>query len=193
MVPKPERGSFHAIDQREWREWLSKNHASSSGVWLTIRRKNTQRDGLFLSDAIDEALCFGWIDSKLSPQDKVSYRLLFTPRKSRSIWSARNKQRVEELTREGKMTTAGLAKVLAAKQDGSWDMLNDVDELKIPEDLRLALTGDDAAQKNFESLSASAKKQVLWWILNAKRQETRMKRIQIALERLQKSGRNPLG
>ena len=91
------------------------------------------------------------------------------------------------------MTAAGLAKVLAAKQDGSWDMLNDVDELKIPEDLRLALTGDDAAQKNFESLSASAKKQVLWWILNARRQETRMKRIQIALERLQKSGRNPLG
>ena len=91
------------------------------------------------------------------------------------------------------MTTAGLAKVLAAKQDGSWDMLNDVDELKIPEDLRLAFTGDDAAQKNFESLSASAKKQVLWWIIGAKKQETRMKRIQITLERLQKSGRNPLG
>ncbi|RQW93223.1 MAG: hypothetical protein EHM79_00040, partial [Geobacter sp.] len=161
MALKPEDGSFRAIDREEWRQWLSKNHASSAGVWLTIRRKNTQSDGLFLSDAIDEALCFGWIDSKVVPQDQASYKLLFTPRKSRSIWSARNRQRVEELTREGKMTAAGLAKVLEAKRDGSWDMLNDVEELKIPEDLRLALMGDDVARKNFESLSASAKKQVL--------------------------------
>jgi uncharacterized protein YdeI (YjbR/CyaY-like superfamily) len=193
MTPKPEHGSFHPADRKEWHEWLSKNHASSEGVLLTIHKKNSQNEGLLLPDAIDEALCFGWIDSKLSPQDQASYRLLFTPRKPGSIWSARNKQCVEELIREGKMTAAEIAKVVAAKKDGSWDILNDVEELRIPEDFRLSLAGNVEAQKNFVVLSDSAKKQVLWWIQSAKRSETRMKRIQLVVEELQKGAKNPFG
>ena len=191
--PKPEKyGSFHPGDLEAWHEWLNKNHASSQGVWLTVRKKNSSQKGILLPDAVEEGLCFGWIDSKLKPQNQDFYRLLFTPRKPGSIWSETNKKRVEQLAQEGKMTAAGLAKVAAAKKDGSWDKMTAVDQLEIPQDFHVALAINVAAQKNFELLNASLKKQVLWWLESAKTDETRAKRIKLAVEKLQNGKRNPL-
>ncbi len=180
-------------DHAAWREWLAKNNVSSKGVWVVIPRKNSDEPGVSLDEAVDEAVAFGWIDSKQHPIDEKQYRLLFTPRKPGSIWSKSNKQRVERLQQQGRMTPAGLAKVEAAKRDGSWNRLNEVEALKVQEDLRLVLAADRTAQDNFDSWNDSSKKQALWWIESAKRPETRRTRIrQIVTWARQNDKSNPL-
>jgi len=173
--------TFSAPDRKAWRKWLSKNHDSSTGVWLVVRKKNVGESGISLEDGMEEALCFGWIDSKLNVVDEKRFKLLFTPRKRGSIWSKTNKQRVEKLINQGLMTDAGLVKIEAAKRDGSWNRLDAVEELRVPEDLENALSANGNARKNFESFSDSAKKQLLWWIESAKTQETRSKRVSQAV------------
>jgi uncharacterized protein YdeI (YjbR/CyaY-like superfamily) len=173
--------SFHPVDRKAWRAWLTRNHGSAEGVWLVVLKKNSGKAGVHLEEAVEEAVCFGWIDSKLNVADVNSFRLLFTPRKPGSIWSKSNKQRVEKLIQQGLMTEAGLEKVEAAKQDGSWNRIDTIDELRLPEDLRRTLAADSAAQKNFDAFSDSAKKMILWWIESAKKNETRQKRIQQAV------------
>jgi uncharacterized protein YdeI (YjbR/CyaY-like superfamily) len=172
---------FDAPSREAWREWLSKNHASSQGVWLMVPKKKSEKKGISLEDVVEEALCFGWIDSKLNVVDEKRFKLLLTPRKRRSIWSKTNKQRVEKLIKQGLMTEAGLVKIETAKRDGSWNRLDAVEELRVPEDLGNALAANGNARKNFESFSDSAKKQLLWWIESAKTQETRSKRIRQAV------------
>ena len=172
---------FDAPSREAWREWLSKNHASSQGVWLMVPKKKSEKKGISLEDVVEEALCFGWIDSKLNVVDEKRFKLLLTPRKRRSIWSKTNKQRVEKLIKQGLMTEAGLVKIEAAKREGSWNRLDAVEELRVPEDLGNALAANGNARKNFESFSDSAKKQLLWWIESAKTQETRSKRIRQAV------------
>jgi uncharacterized protein YdeI (YjbR/CyaY-like superfamily) len=174
-------GTFHPAGSQAWREWLEKNHATSPGIWLVLDKKSSGRAGLSYDDAVEEALCFGWIDSKVNPVDDDHFRQVYTPRKPGSIWSMSNKRRVEKLIAGGRMTAAGLAKVEAARKDGSWSFLDDVEALELPADLRQTLEANPVAQQRFEAFGSSYKKQVLYWIKSSKRPETRKKRIEQAV------------
>lgn len=169
---------YYARNRQEWRRWLEKNHASSQGIWLIYYKKGTDEPCVTYEEAVEEALSFGWIDSKVNALDEKRYMQIFTPRKSGSIWSRSNKERVERLIKSGKMTTAGLKKVDAAKRDGSWNVLDDVEDLKIPEDLKKALEANETALEHFTAFRDSPKKQILWWIASAKRPDTRRRRIE---------------
>jgi uncharacterized protein YdeI (YjbR/CyaY-like superfamily) len=177
-------------NRSEWRSWLNKNQASA-GVWLVIQRKGSSESGVTLDEAVEEALCFGWIDSRQNPKGESSYRLLFSPRRVGSIWSKSNKDRVEKLTSLGLMAPAGLRKVEAAKRDGSWNMLDDVEALKLPADLAQALETQPAAKEGFERFTSSVKKQVLWWIKSAKTQRTRTARITRTIEAAKAKEKSP--
>jgi uncharacterized protein YdeI (YjbR/CyaY-like superfamily) len=168
---------FDPSNRQEWRQWLKENYPTARRIWLIIRKKNSNKKGVTLEEAIEEAIAFGWIDSKMNTLDQENFRLLFSPRKKGSIWSKSNKLRVEKLTRTGLMTPAGLAKAEEAKGDGSWNRLDVIEELRLPEDFKEALSQEPLAQKNFEAFSDSSKKQILWWIESAKLKETRLKRI----------------
>ena len=177
--------------RQEWREWLAQNHRTSPGVWLIYYKIKSGKSGIQYDEALKEALCFGWIDSKSKKLDEERYRQIFTPRKPRSTWSKRNKQYIEELIAEGLIAEAGLEKIEAAKRDSSWSTLDAIEALIVPADLREALDADEAANKYFESLSNTRKKYILYWIGGAKRPETRLKRIeQVVSAAAQK--KNPL-
>ena len=126
---------------------------------------------------MQEALSFGWIDSKVNALDEERYMQVFTPRKPGSNWSKSNKKRVEQLIERGLMEPAGLKKVEAAKKDGSWTFLDDIEDMVVPEDLKKALNKNKVARENFETFNDSNKKQLLYWIATAKRNKTRIKRI----------------
>jgi uncharacterized protein YdeI (YjbR/CyaY-like superfamily) len=178
-------------NRKQWREWLKQNYNSSKGIWLVVSKKNRGTMGVSLEDAVEEAVAFGWIDSKLHVADEETFTLLFTPRKSRSIWSESNKRRVEKLIQQGLMMPAGMERVEAAKRDGSWNKLDAINELRLPPDLEETFAADFVARKNFDSFTDSAKKQILWWIESAKKPETRQKRIQKATA-LAHQNKNPL-
>ena len=161
-----------------WRRWLSANHASSAGITLVIAKKGSGIAGISYEEAVEEALSFGWIDSRTNSLDETRFRLQMTPRKPGSVWSNPNKRRVEKLIEDGRMAPAGLAKIEAAKRDGSWTRLEAIDRLEIPPDLRRALSANPKAGRNFEAFNDSSKKVILYWITNAKRAETRKKRIE---------------
>lgn len=169
---------YHPKTRAGWRRWLTAHHANSPGVWLILVKKGADRPGITYPEAIEEALCFGWIDSKLNPLDAQRYQLYFTPRKAGGVWSQLNKQRIRKLVKAGQMTPAGLAKIDAAKKDGSWNTLTVIDRLDIPADLRQQLGTNAAAQGNFDAFSPSSKKIILFWIASAKREATRQKRIE---------------
>ncbi|BAY66198.1 hypothetical protein NIES22_63110 [Calothrix brevissima NIES-22] len=170
--------SVYAKDRQEWREWLQRNHHSSIGVWLIYYKVKSGKPSIKYSEAVKEALCFGWIDSKVKTIDTERYMQIFTPRKPKSVWSKLNKQYIEELITQNLMTEAGLKKIETAKENGSWSSLDAIEALTIPADLQLALTANETANKYFEALSKSSKKNILSWIESAKRPETRLKRIQ---------------
>jgi len=174
---EPEYESFHPSYRHEWRSWLEQNHATSPGIWLVYSKKESGQPRVSYDDAVEEALCFGWVDSRPNVIDSERFKQLFTPRKAKSPWSRLNKQRVEKLIKQGCMTPAGLAKVEAAKQDGSWSALDAVEDLTIPPDLQQALDANDLARTHFTAFPPSSKKNILWWIESAKRSETRAKRI----------------
>lgn len=176
--------------RKEWRRWLEKNGERSRGVWLIIHKKGSGERGLAYEEAVEEAVAFGWIDSKLHRLDDARFEQWFTPRKPGGSWSNSNKERVERLTRAGLMAPAGLAKVAEAKRDGSWTALDEVEELREPEDLRKALGSTGKARKTFESYSPSLKRQVFHWITSAKRPATREKRI-AEIARLASLGEKP--
>lgn len=160
-----------------WRRWLRANHAKTPGVWLLFYRKSTAHASVRYDEAVEEALCFGWIDSIVRSVDDQSYVQLFTPRKPGSGWSRSNKERVERLIAAGLMTAAGLEKIQLARQSGAWTSLDSVEALQVPDDLRRALARDRRARENFEKLSPSRKKQLLYRLNSAKRPETRSRRI----------------
>ncbi|MBD2202705.1 YdeI/OmpD-associated family protein [Calothrix sp. FACHB-1219] len=170
--------TVYAKDRQEWREWLQRNHHSSIGVWLIYYKVKSGKPSVKYSEAVKEALCFGWIDSKVKTIDTERYMQIFTPRKPKSVWSKLNKQYIEELITQNLMTEAGLKKIEAAKENGSWSSLDAIEALTIPADLKLALTANETASQYFEALSKSSKKNILSWIESAKRPETRLKRIQ---------------
>ncbi len=170
--------TFYATNCQEWREWLKENYQASTGVWLVYYKVKTGKPSIRYTEAVKEALCFGWIDSKVKSLDEERYQQIFTPRKPKSVWSKLNKQYVTELIEKGLMTEAGLQKIEIAKQDGSWNRLDAVEALIVPQDLKQALEANKTANSYFERFSNSAKKNILFWIESAKRSQTRAKRIE---------------
>jgi uncharacterized protein YdeI (YjbR/CyaY-like superfamily) len=168
---------IYACDRMEWRAWLESNHASSTGIWLVIFKKGSGSTGVSYEEAVEEALCFGWIDSRTLSLDENRFLQHLSPRKPKSAWAQSNKARVERLIAAGKMAPAGLAKIEAAKKDGSWTALDDIDNLVIPPDLMEALAADLLAQQHFNAFSSSAKKMILGWVTRTRDPETRRKRI----------------
>ena len=169
---------FSARSRAEWRQWLEANYAASPGVWLVYYKKHTDKPSVAYADAVEEALCFGWVDSRPNVLDDERYKQLFSPRKAKSPWSKLNKQRVEKLIQQGLMTSAGLEKIEAAKLDGSWSAYDAIEELTIPSDLEQALAANSIANQYFQAFSNSSKKNILWWIGCAKQPATRAKRIE---------------
>jgi uncharacterized protein YdeI (YjbR/CyaY-like superfamily) len=179
--------SFEPDSPAEWRAWLETNGATETGVWLVIRKKAAANSNLSVDEAIDEALCFGWIDSKPARLDELRSALYFSPRKPKSGWSAVNKRKIERLMAEGKMAAPGLKKIDLAKAAGSWTKLDAVDALEIPPDLSAALRETPDAEHNFEAFPRSVKRGILDWITQAKKPETRAKRVH---ETAELAGRN---
>jgi len=162
-------------NQSSWRKWLSKHYDSSAGIWLVIAKKHTE--GLHYDEAVEEALCYGWIDSTVNRLDDDHYKQWYSPRKPGGNWAESNKKRVARLIQENKMTDAGLQLIRQAQLDGSWDRLNQVENLEVPADLQAALAKNKKARENFERFAPSHKKQYIFWITQAKREETRRRRI----------------
>ncbi|MFQ3612217.1 MAG: YdeI/OmpD-associated family protein [Cyanobacteriota bacterium] len=172
------KNAIHPLSRSEWRGWLEENHTRAQGIWLITFKKTTGQPRIDYGDAVEEALCFGWIDSKPSKLDETRSMLWFAPRKAGSGWSKPNKERVEKLLAEGLMAPAGLAKVEAAQQDGAWTALDAVEALQMPPDLEDALAIYPFATDYFQAFPRSVKRGILEWINNAKRPETRAKRIE---------------
>lgn len=177
MQEKEEIETFYPSTQTDWREWLQENHLSKQSVWLIYYKKKSKIPSISWSEAVDEALCFGWIDSTARPIDDEKYMQFFTKRKPNSVWSKINKDKVEKLIATGKMRQAGFESIEKAKQNGSWTILDSVEELSIPEDLEAAFQANEGSKDFFMSLSKSAKKMILYWLVSAKQQSTRQKRI----------------
>ncbi len=165
-------------DRSTWRRWLEAHHARPAGVWLVSFKKATGKPRVEYEDAVEEALCFGWIDSVVRTLDDERAMQLFSPRKPRSPWSTSNKLRVERLRATGLLRTPGLAKIEQAKRDGSWDVYAVVESLEEPPDLRAAFAaGPRTAKANWDAFSPSSRRAILWWVHSAKRPETRAQRI----------------
>lgn len=167
---------------QEWRDWLAANHQREESIWVVFYKVSSEVPSLTWSEAVDEALCFGWIDSTKKPIDEERYKQYFSKRKPKSNWSKINKDKIEQLTAEGRMSEAGLQSVAVAKQNGSWTILDEIEALVVPQDLEAALNTKPAAKQYFEGLSKSVKKMHLYWVMSAKRQETRQKRISEIVE-----------
>ncbi|NQX81409.1 MAG: YdeI/OmpD-associated family protein [Flavobacteriaceae bacterium] len=164
-------------DKQDWREWLELNHQKKESVWLIFYKKNSPNYNLSWSEAVDEALCFGWIDSTKKTLDKQRYIQYFSKRKPKSNWSKVNKDKVKTLIDQGLMEEQGYKSIEIAKENGSWTILDGVEALIIPEDLNAEFTNHKGSMEYYESLSNSVKKILLYWVVSAKRPETRQKRI----------------
>lgn len=167
-----------AANRKVWRNWLAKNHEKETSVWLIMYHKKTSIPSIYYEEAVEEALCFGWVDSKGNTRDDQSSYLYFAKRKPKSNWSKPNKERVEKLTAQGLMMPAGQKMVDLAKQTGTWTALDQVEALTIPPDMQKLLNKNKTALKNFLAFPPSTRRGILEWILNAKRPETRQKRIE---------------
>ena len=169
----------NSVDPRtraRWRAWLAKNHERGEGVWLVLGKKSAKTRRLSYDEAVEEALCFGWIDSRERRLDDERTMLWMSPRSARSNWSKSNKDRVERMVAAGRMAAAGLALVEAAKKSGTWSALDKVDALLMPKDLATALRAAKGYE-NFNAFPPGSRRNVLAWIESAKKPETRAKRI----------------
>ncbi len=169
--------TFHAKSITDWRNWLQRNHASEKSLWLIIYKKSSDSQSVTYNDAVDEALCFGWIDSKPNKRDDESYFQFFSKRNPKSNWSKVNKDKIIRLLEEGRVAPSGMEMVKLAKLTGTWTALDEVENLKIPKDLKNQFDKYPASESNFDSFPKSVKRGILEWILNAKRPETRYNRI----------------
>jgi uncharacterized protein YdeI (YjbR/CyaY-like superfamily) len=170
--------TFYAKTRETWRNWLFENHNKEKSVWLIIYKKESETPSVYYPEAVDEALCFGWIDSKPNKRDEESIYQFFSKRKPKSNWSKVNKDKVERLIAEKLMTEAGYEMIKIAKETGTWDALNEVDQLIVPDDMKLFFDKNKVAFEFWEKFPKSAKRGILEWILNAKQAETRQKRIE---------------
>lgn len=176
-MPISEIETFYPKTRQQWRKWLQKNHNRKAAVWVIFYKQKAGKPTLTWSDAVEEALCFGWIDSIKKTLDEERSIQFFSKRKPKSTWSKINKVKVQKLTDAGLMTQAGLDCIAVAKQNGSWEILDSVEELMVPEDLETELKKRPHAMAFFLSLSKSVRKAMLQWLVLAKRAETREKRL----------------
>jgi uncharacterized protein YdeI (YjbR/CyaY-like superfamily) len=161
----------------EWRTWLHENHHSSKGIYLLFYKVSSDYESMRWEEAVQVAICYGWIDSTVKKIDEHQRKQLFTPRKDKSVWSKLNKTYIEKLIQENIMHESGLRKIEIAKQNGSWNSLDDVENHIIPEDLQLAFNDNPKAWSNYQAFSPSYRKSYLYWLNQAKREETRQNRI----------------
>ena len=173
--------------KQDWRKWLELNHKNKNAVWLIFYKKKSSNFNLSWSDSVDEALCFGWIDSTKKSIDSERYQQYFCKRKAKSNWSKINKDKVKSLISQDLMKEEGYKSIEIAKENGSWSILDEVEALIIPEDLKIAFTNHKGSIEYFGSLSKSIKKSLLHWIVSAKRKETRQKRILEIVENASKN------
>jgi uncharacterized protein YdeI (YjbR/CyaY-like superfamily) len=167
----------YAADRAAWRAWLETHAETAAAVWLVFYKKGSGQPSITWDEAVEEALCFGWIDSKAKPIDDLRYRQYFSPRKPTSVWSKINKARLERLVADGFMREPGLRAIERAKANGSWSVLDDVEALVIPDDLAHTFAESPGAREAFERLSRTNRRNILQWIATAKRPQTRAKRI----------------
>ena len=179
----------------DWRAWLADNHARPEGVWLITYRPATGKTPFSYEQAVEEALCFGWIDGQARRLDDERTMLWFAPRRPGSGWARTNKARIERLIADGRMTPAGLAKIEAAQADGSWTLLDSVERLEVPDDLAAEFDKYPDARAHFDAFPPSARRMALTWIATAKRPETRAKRVaetaRLAQENVRVNQRRP--
>ncbi len=174
-------------NRREWREWLSQHHDKSDGIWLVFYRKHTGQPSLEYGEAVEEALCFGWIDSIIKRIDDDRYARKVTPRKPDSLWSELNKKRIAKLEKQGLMMEAGMVKVKEAKASGQWNRPDRPQiSFDIPEELESELAKNKKAREFFHQLAPSYQKQYIGWIAVAKRQETKERRLKESIALLAK-------
>ena len=177
-MPRPDtHPQTQPASRAAWRQWLAAHHASNSGVWLVYFKKASGKPSVAYAEAVEEALCFGWIDSHPRKLDAERSQLLFTPRNPKSGWSKANKERLLRLEAAGQLLPAGLAAIARAKENGAWESLDDAEAGLVPDDLVAALAANAAAQASFTAFAPSARKMLLTWVLGAKRPETRARRV----------------
>ncbi len=177
-MPTAPVNSIHPETRADWRAWLAENHGRTTGVWLITFKKGSGRALITYDDAVEEALCFGWVDSKSNKLDAERSMLWMAPRKPGTGWSKLNKERIARLEAAGLLAPAGAAKVETARQDGSWNALDEVEALVVPPDLTAALAENAQAAGYFDAFPRSVKRAILEWIASARKPETRAKRIE---------------
>ena len=187
MEIKPGTKTFKAKNRKAWRAWLNKNHAKEKSIWLIIYHKSSKTPSVYMDEAVEEALCFGWIDSIKKKRDDESAYQFFSRRKPKSNWSKINRARAVTMIKEGQMTPAGQAMVDLAKKTGTWTALKGVQDGVIPSDLQKMFEKNATAYANFQAFPPSSKRIILEWILNAKKPETRLKRIKETVELAKKN------
>jgi uncharacterized protein YdeI (YjbR/CyaY-like superfamily) len=175
-------------DRFEWRRWLQKNHDKATEIWIMTFKKHTGKQCLSYSDALDEALSYGWIDSRLRRIDDEKHMWRFAPRRLDSIWSLSNRTRAEKLIRECRMTQHGLRKIEAARRNGQWAMaISPSKPPRMPRELKEALVKNLKAWENFQGFAKSYRTTYIYWVLTAKRKETRTRRIREVVRRAEKN------
>ena len=174
--------TFFAKTRKHWRKWLEKNHVKEKCVYLIFHTKDSKIKGVPYAEAVEEALCFGWIDSTVYKRDHQSRYQFFAKRNPRGNWSASNKERVKRLLKQGMITPAGQAMIDIAKNNGSWTALNEAEKMIVPDDLQKLLQKNKKASENFQAFSPSSKKIILTWIYTAKLPATRINRIKKVVE-----------
>ena len=172
-----EKEHLYFKNAQQWREWLHDNHHSSTGVYLIFYKVSSEAESMRWEEAVQVAICYGWIDSTVKKLDDERRRQMFTPRKDKSVWSKLNKTYIEKLISDDLMHESGLKKIEIAKQNGMWESLDAVENLEMPKDLVSAFTKNKKALDNYNSFSPSYRKSYLYWLNQAKREETRMARI----------------
>ncbi len=176
-MTQPPPNSIHPATLADWRAWLAAHHTRPDGVWLITYRRATGQATFTYEQAVEEALCYGWIDGHTKTLDEARGMQWYAPRRAGSVWARSNKERVARLIADGRMTPAGLAKIEAAKADGTWALWDSVDTLAVPDDLAAAFATYPAARANFDAFPRSARHAILGWIATAKRPDTRARRI----------------
>lgn len=172
-----EKELLYFKNAQEWREWLHNNHQKSTGVYLIFYRVGSDKESMRWEDAVQVAICYGWIDSTVKRLDHERRRQMFTPRKDKSVWSKLNKTYIDKLTSENLMHESGLKKIEIAKQNETWESLDAVEKLEMPKDLVSAFDKNKTALSNYNRFSPSYRKSYLYWLNRAKREETRNVRI----------------
>lgn len=165
-----------------WRAWLESQPERAEGIWVVFRKPTSSLEGPVYDELVEEALCFGWIDSTAAKFDDDRGKQFYSPRKARSFWAATNKARVARLTAEGRMTPAGSAVIEQAKANGIWELSDTVERLDVPADLAAALDALPGASANFAAFPPTARKQMLWWVVQAQRPATREARVTAVAE-----------